>query len=40
MYDVQYIENLRDYIFSKTGKYYFKNIRDGKESTMDVKLNK
>lgn len=34
MYDVQYIENLRDYIFSKTGKYYFKNIRDGKENIL------
>lgn len=34
MFDVQYIEQLRDYIYSKTGKSYFKNIRDGREDIL------
>ncbi|WP_304393278.1 toprim domain-containing protein [uncultured Clostridium sp.] len=34
MFDVQYIEQLRDYIYSKTGKTYFKNIRDGREDIL------
>lgn len=34
MYDVSYLEQLRDYIFAKTGKSYFKNIRDGKEDIL------
>lgn len=34
MYDVSYIEQLRDYIYSKTGKSYFKNIRDGREDIL------
>lgn len=34
MYDVAYIEQLQAYIFKKTGKTYFKNIRDGKEDIL------
>lgn len=34
MYDVNFIEQLRDYIFSKTGKTYFRNIRDGREDIL------
>lgn len=34
MYDVSFIENLRDYLYQKTGKSYFKNIRDGKEDIL------
>lgn len=34
MYNVEYLEQLRDYIFRKTGKSYFRNIRDGKEDIL------
>lgn len=34
MYDVSFIENLRNYIFEKTGKSYFKNIRDGRDDIL------
>lgn len=34
MYDKAYLEDLRDYIFKKTGKYYFNNIKDGKEDIL------
>lgn len=34
MYDVLFLEDLRDYLFKKTGKYYFNNIRDGKEDIL------
>lgn len=34
MYDVEYLENVRDYVFQKTGKWYLKKIRDGKENIL------
>lgn len=34
MYDVSYIESLRDYIYSKTHKTYFYNIRDGRDDIL------
>lgn len=34
MYDVAFIEQLQTYIFKKTGKTYFKNIRDGREDIL------
>lgn len=34
MYNVEFIENLRSYIYRKTGKTYFSNIRDGREDIL------
>lgn len=34
MFDVNYLENLRTYLYDKTGKEYFRNIRDGREDIL------
>lgn len=34
MYDVAYIELIRDFVYRKTGKTYFRHIRDGREDIL------